>query len=151
LKRYPSLETDEEALVDLILGEIQLRQRLGESPTLDEYLRRFPRCSALLSGSFGPQPRHTPPALHRAPPRAMGSIPTEGAGTIPPMPASSPPPATPLPARPSPSLSDVALLASMEPGEDTGEDTGKGVRQTQTMSGNNPFQSAGLREALGEA
>src|SRR5258708_35461381 len=48
----PFLIDDAETLLDLIFSEILLREELGESPTLDEYLRRFPEQSAALARQF---------------------------------------------------------------------------------------------------
>ena len=42
LPRYPELQSDPEAIVDLIYQEFLLRERLGEQPALAEYLNRFP-------------------------------------------------------------------------------------------------------------
>ena len=41
LGRYPTLKADATAAVDLIYGEVLLREELGEAPTADEYLHRF--------------------------------------------------------------------------------------------------------------
>jgi tetratricopeptide (TPR) repeat protein len=41
LAQYPSLQTDPEAVLDLIYHEVVLRQEQGETPTLAEYLARF--------------------------------------------------------------------------------------------------------------
>jgi WD40 repeat protein/serine/threonine protein kinase len=41
LERYPTLQADVEAAVDLIYGEFLMRERLGEAPELAEYLGRF--------------------------------------------------------------------------------------------------------------
>src|SRR6266542_841034 len=100
LARYPALEADEAGLVDLIVGEIQLRQRLGETPSHDEYLRRFPHYHTQLASYFAPRARHSPTTM------APDHPPTH-----------SPPAAA---ARPSPSISDVAILASMPPSEEGG-------------------------------
>jgi tetratricopeptide (TPR) repeat protein len=42
LQTYSILKTDPDQALVLIYGEFVLRQQLGESPTLDEYLQRFP-------------------------------------------------------------------------------------------------------------
>jgi hypothetical protein len=42
LRRFPSLETNSEAVVELAYGEYLLREERGEKPTLDEDLWRFP-------------------------------------------------------------------------------------------------------------
>src|SRR6516165_690106 len=43
LQQYPMVSSDEEAACDLVYGEFLLRQELGEAPSLQEYLDRFPR------------------------------------------------------------------------------------------------------------
>jgi serine/threonine protein kinase len=48
LRDDPALAHDEEALLDLIYCEFLVRGERGESPTLDEYLRRFPQHAARL-------------------------------------------------------------------------------------------------------
>jgi tetratricopeptide (TPR) repeat protein len=42
LQLYPNLRNDPELVLDLICHEMLLRERRGESPTAEEYLRRFP-------------------------------------------------------------------------------------------------------------
>ncbi|HJT76119.1 MAG TPA: serine/threonine-protein kinase, partial [Gemmataceae bacterium] len=48
LQWYPALRADPELALDLVYGEFLLREELGESPGLDEYLRRFPECAEQL-------------------------------------------------------------------------------------------------------
>jgi tetratricopeptide (TPR) repeat protein len=49
LIRHPTLEDgDGEAAVELIYGEFLLREELGESPALDEFIWRFPRFATRL-------------------------------------------------------------------------------------------------------
>lgn len=48
LQRYPAVRADPESAVDLIFNEFLLRDRLGERPDPDEYLRRFPEHVAVL-------------------------------------------------------------------------------------------------------
>lgn len=48
LESYPRLGDDPDTLLDLIYHEFLLRERLGEWPTLEEYLARFPGCGAEL-------------------------------------------------------------------------------------------------------
>ncbi len=55
LKRLPP-QAGEEAAVELIYHEVVLRERHGESPQLDDYLRRFPQYAPRLERQF---------ALHR--------------------------------------------------------------------------------------
>jgi hypothetical protein len=42
LKQHPELESDPDALLDLVYAEVLLRMDEGDNPTLDEYLGRFP-------------------------------------------------------------------------------------------------------------
>src|SRR5262245_1813091 len=44
LQTYSILKTNADHAFVLIYGEFLLRQELGEAPTLDEYLQRFPEC-----------------------------------------------------------------------------------------------------------
>jgi serine/threonine-protein kinase len=48
LQRYPDLRADPEAAVDVIFNEFLVRERLGERPDPDEYLRRFPEHAVVL-------------------------------------------------------------------------------------------------------
>jgi predicted Ser/Thr protein kinase len=48
LQRYPNLRADVEAAVDLIYGELLLRERHGEQLAADEYRQRFPEFTDLL-------------------------------------------------------------------------------------------------------
>src|SRR5262245_55042983 len=57
LEQFPSLRADAEALLDLVFSEVVLRERLGESPRLEEYVLRFPAHEAYLRLQF---------ALHEA-------------------------------------------------------------------------------------
>jgi predicted Ser/Thr protein kinase len=57
LERWPTLAEDVQGLLDLVYAEVLLREELGETPTLDEYLRRFPSHADSLKRQF---------ALHRA-------------------------------------------------------------------------------------
>src|SRR2546423_452154 len=52
LQGCPSLQTNPDAILDLIVGEVLLRQELGESPTLEEYLWRFPQFAEPLRQEF---------------------------------------------------------------------------------------------------
>jgi serine/threonine-protein kinase len=62
VEKFPDLQTNIEALVNLIEGEIDLRRQRGESPTLEEYVQRFPRCADQLRQKFpgGDRGRQTP-------------------------------------------------------------------------------------------
>jgi hypothetical protein len=48
LHRFPAVQADREAAVELVFGEYVLREDLGESPALEEYQRRFPEHAARL-------------------------------------------------------------------------------------------------------
>jgi hypothetical protein len=52
LERYPALGTDPDSLVELICTEVHLRESHGESPNLEEYLRRFPTVADQLQKRF---------------------------------------------------------------------------------------------------
>src|SRR4051794_34777711 len=52
LDRELLLRGDGEGVLDLIYNEVLLRQGLGESPGLDEYVRRFPQLRAELEAQF---------------------------------------------------------------------------------------------------
>src|SRR5260370_37423140 len=47
-----SVNIDDEALLDLLYGEVLLREEFGERPTLAEYQRRFPRLAEPLQRQF---------------------------------------------------------------------------------------------------
>src|SRR5665213_461799 len=48
LRRYPALEADAEAVVELAYAEWLLREEAGERPTVAEYCWRFPSLAARL-------------------------------------------------------------------------------------------------------
>src|SRR3954451_9562288 len=48
LRQQPSLSGDSEAVLELILHEVMLRQERGESPLLCEYQQRFPHLAGPL-------------------------------------------------------------------------------------------------------
>jgi eukaryotic-like serine/threonine-protein kinase len=52
LAQQPTLRGDVEAVLDLIYQEIMLREDVGESPQLKEYLRRFPALAPQLVLQF---------------------------------------------------------------------------------------------------
>ena len=52
LAQQPALQADAEAILDLIYNEIVLREEAGESPRLEEYLRRFPELAPQLELQF---------------------------------------------------------------------------------------------------
>src|SRR5262245_31785103 len=41
-RRVPELEANAETFLDLVFSEFLLRRELGETPTLEEFVRRFP-------------------------------------------------------------------------------------------------------------
>jgi serine/threonine protein kinase len=71
LTRQAELATDDETVLDLIYSEVCLREQLGESPRLDEYVQRFPRFEAGLRRQF---------AVHQA--LASGAWPMAEAPTL---------------------------------------------------------------------
>lgn len=52
VRQHPELVENTEALCDLILGEMVLREGLGERPRLEEYVRHFPKCADLLTERY---------------------------------------------------------------------------------------------------
>jgi serine/threonine protein kinase len=52
LAQQPTLHTDTQAVLDLIYNEILLREEIGESPHVDEYLVRFPDLACELKLQF---------------------------------------------------------------------------------------------------
>src|SRR5262245_33769920 len=52
LAQYPALHSDDEAVLDLVCNEIDLREESGEAPELAEYLERFPQFAAQLGALF---------------------------------------------------------------------------------------------------
>src|SRR5262245_1213029 len=60
LAQHPGLAANAEAVLDLIYQEVLLREQAGDSPRLEEYLRRFPHLGPQLElqfeveGAFGP-------------------------------------------------------------------------------------------------
>src|SRR4051812_18075606 len=52
VRLHPQLQTDDEALLDLIYGEFVLREEQGETPSPGEYESRFPRLAARLTRLF---------------------------------------------------------------------------------------------------
>jgi WD40 repeat protein len=57
LAQHPELQSNIEALLDLIYNEVLLREQTGEAAQLDEYVRRFPHLAGPLKDLF---------AVHRA-------------------------------------------------------------------------------------
>src|SRR5262245_42303288 len=54
LEHHPELHDDPAVLGMLVAGEILWRTDRGESPDLDEYLRRFPQVETALRRQFAP-------------------------------------------------------------------------------------------------
>src|SRR5438128_1267015 len=52
LRRYPALQSDADALLDLIYNEVFLREQAGDRPRLEEYRQRFPHLAAELQLQF---------------------------------------------------------------------------------------------------
>jgi hypothetical protein len=52
LERHPGLRDDPDGVLELLYGEILLREERGESPGLEEYQRRFPHLAAQLRDQF---------------------------------------------------------------------------------------------------
>src|SRR4051812_33543384 len=52
VERHPSLNDDPDGLLDLAYNEVVLREEAGQSPQLDEYLRRFPHLASGLRAVF---------------------------------------------------------------------------------------------------
>jgi hypothetical protein len=52
LAAYPGLEEDTDTVIELLLREYRLRRESGESPTLAEYIRRFPQYDEILRRQF---------------------------------------------------------------------------------------------------
>ncbi len=48
LRDFPEVRADESAALDAIYGEYLLREELGEAPTLEEYVQRFPQYAERL-------------------------------------------------------------------------------------------------------
>jgi serine/threonine protein kinase/tetratricopeptide (TPR) repeat protein len=97
LEQLPELRDDEEAVLDLIYSEVLLRKEQGETPRLEEYVRRFSHYQERLERQFElhqalaactPTTAHTPPpgeAQSSTPPtRAPESDPrqSQSEGTI---------------------------------------------------------------------
>jgi serine/threonine-protein kinase len=52
LVQHPAIQADAETVLDLIYTEILSREEAGESPRLEEYVRRFPRLEPRLRRQF---------------------------------------------------------------------------------------------------
>ena len=52
LRQYPALQSDADALLDLIYNEVFLREQAGDRPRLEEYRQRFPHLAAELQIQF---------------------------------------------------------------------------------------------------
>jgi serine/threonine-protein kinase len=68
-QRYPELQADPDASVDLIYQEYLIRERLGEQPSLAEYQERFPAHAQMLQTQIefhqAVQPNADPPTTSR--------------------------------------------------------------------------------------
>src|SRR5262249_44711844 len=69
LARSPAPGPGDDAVLGLVVREVRLRQGQGESPTLDEYLQRFPP-PRHQRGRRPPLPRLPPPPMPAAAPPA---------------------------------------------------------------------------------
>jgi tetratricopeptide (TPR) repeat protein/tRNA A-37 threonylcarbamoyl transferase component Bud32 len=104
LEREPALASDADALLDLVYSEVMLREEQGEQPTLEEYLRRFPKYEASLRRQFDlhqalaaaslltsfqnpdthpPQPVAGGASAEALPPSGEAAVPAAARGTIP--------------------------------------------------------------------
>jgi hypothetical protein len=52
LARSPRLAEDDDAVIELLYSEFQLREQYGEQPRVEEYLERFPRHAPRLERLF---------------------------------------------------------------------------------------------------
>src|SRR2546421_11185435 len=52
LQRYPALQSDPDRALEVVYGEVMLREEHGEAAHLDEYLQRFPMLAAQLGPLF---------------------------------------------------------------------------------------------------
>jgi WD40 repeat protein/serine/threonine protein kinase len=53
LARYPAIAADQAAALALVFGEFLVREELGETPTVTEYLARFPQYAEALRQQIG--------------------------------------------------------------------------------------------------
>src|SRR5262245_1667446 len=52
LMQQPALREDPEAVLQLVFGEVLLREQTGETPSLQEFQNRFPELAAQLKLQF---------------------------------------------------------------------------------------------------
>jgi serine/threonine-protein kinase len=92
LAQQPALSGDCEALLELILHEVLLRQERGETPDLAEYQQRFPHLAEPLALQFEVETAlaATTTPLTWTPPSTVGGLTTPPAPTPPPPPAGPP-------------------------------------------------------------
>ena len=62
LQHLPALADAQDALLDLIYGEVLLREQAGDKPHPDEYLKRFPAHAATLNRQFAVHAVFAPPS-----------------------------------------------------------------------------------------
>jgi hypothetical protein len=83
LDRYPALRDDPEAALDLIYGEVLLREQRGETPDRQEYLGRFPAYADRLERQFALQRSLRDASPRPAPDRRPA--PANGTAALPPV------------------------------------------------------------------
>jgi WD40 repeat protein len=107
LRQWPEVAARPEMALDLIYHELVIRERRGERPDLEEYVRRFPehaeqlRRQFLLGGALGELGMFDPPTASAAP-VADPDAPTISRAQLGGEPADARPDAFPLPAADSP-------------------------------------------------
>ncbi len=80
LARLPDLAADSDCKVELAVGEFQARQNGNTSPSVEEFLSRFPDISDTLRQEivgFGDEPARTEPCRHRkrsTPPKLINEL-----------------------------------------------------------------------------
>jgi len=52
LQRYPKILAEPDHAIDLIFNELLIRERLGDSPDVEEYARRFPQYAEVLKAQI---------------------------------------------------------------------------------------------------
>jgi serine/threonine-protein kinase len=78
LGQFPALSNDTQALLDLIVQEISLRQAAGETPSIDEYSSRFPGLREELSRALDlTSPRAPRPPSGDTDPASLSNLQTQ--------------------------------------------------------------------------